>query len=349
MINEDIEKIKNRIKNIKNELKNTVVIPTHHYQRMEIVDIGDYKGDSLKLAKWSSSQLDAKYIIFCGVRFMAESAAILAKPYQKVIHPNLTAGCPLADFGEIGEIEYAWREITSIIEEEKIVPITYINSWIDLKAFTGVHNGVICTSSNAGTIFKWALNQGKKIFFTPDEHLGRYTAKQIGIKNEEIIVWEKDKKYGGCTPSKIIQAKVILWHGYCHVHTQFTSSHVKEMREKYPNGKIVVHPECKEEVTKLVDAVGSTEFIVSFVEKSEKGSIIIIGTEINLVNRLARDYPDRKIVPLHPSLCPNMFRITLNDVLYVLENLDKNERVINVDENKKKDALLALERMFKIT
>jgi quinolinate synthase len=334
-----------KIKTKKEELGEKLVILTHHYQRKDIVDLGDFSGDSFALSAKAANDKNAQYIIFCGVHFMAESAAILARPHQTVQIPDTDAGCWMADMADSVLLEKAWTEITGIVQEEKVIPLVYMNSDANIKAHCGRKNGIICTSSNAPKAFEWAYERGEKIFFFPDEHLGRNTGNALGIPKNEMIVWDPSKPFGGNSKENIKKAKVILWKGYCLVHTRFTPDQIKNMRKKHPDAKIVVHPECTQEVVALSDAVGSTSFIVNYVEKAKKRSTIIIGTEINLVERLGIEHDDKTIIPLKKSLCPNMFKINLENLLYTLENIGK-VNIIDVETRIKKDAKLALDRML---
>jgi len=337
-----IEKIQEK----KARLGKRMVFLAHHYQRMEIVDLSDFRGDSFGLSKIASEQKEAEFILFCGVHFMAESADILRQDGQVVIHPNVTAGCPLADMADINEVLHAWEIITGLCGKN-VVPVTYMNSRAVLKAFCGRNGGTVCTSTNATKVFDWAFNHGDKIFFFPDEHLGRNTALKKNIKGEKIIVWDPSKEMGGNSPESIKRAEVILWKGYCHVHTRFKPEDVVKARKKYPEARIVVHPECREEVVRLADADGSTEFIVKYTTSQPPGSTVIIGTEVNLVSRLARENPHRTVLELKRSLCPNMFRISLNHVLWTLDNIGR-VNLVHVPEDIKEDARIALERMLEI-
>ncbi|MBW1996989.1 MAG: quinolinate synthase NadA [Deltaproteobacteria bacterium] len=334
-----------KIRAIKDELGNELIILTHHYQRREIVELGDFKGDSLGLSQKAAADKSAKYIIFCGVHFMAESAAILAQDHQVVQIPDEEAGCWLADMVDICLVERAWDELTSILGPDALLPVVYMNSDADLKAFCGRHGGVVCTSSNAGDALRWGFSRREKVLFFPDQHLGRNSGNNLGMKPEEMIVWDPHEKLGGNSAEELRGAKLILWDGYCLVHTRFKVEHIEEMRERYPGAKIVVHPECTQEVVALADAVGSTSFIVKYVEKAPPGSTIVIGTEVNLVRRLAAEHPDKRIVELHKSLCPNMFKIDLDKLLWTLENLGK-VNVVQVPADIKRDAKAALERML---
>jgi quinolinate synthase len=337
-----------QIKAIKAELGKRLVILGHHYQRKEIVELSDFRGDSLGLSRDAAQQQDAEFIVFCGVHFMAESAAILARPYQIVQLPDLTAGCPMADMADIFQVEYAWRQIDKICSAENVTPVTYMNSTAELKAFCGRNDGVVCTSSNAGSVFDWAFKKTDKLFFFPDEHLGRNTANKKSIPKNKVIVWNLEEEMGGNTSKQIKEADVILWKGYCHVHTFFKPEHVLAIREKYPEAVIIVHPECVEEVVDMADADGSTGFIVKFVQEAKPGSTIVIGTEINLVSRLAMENPDKKIFELARSLCPNMYKINLRNLLWTLDNIGKIN-IVTVPEQIKTEAKVALERMLEIT
>lgn len=340
------EEIIDRIKNIKEKMGRNLIILGHHYQRPEIVFLSDYRGDSFGLSKKAAEQKEAEFIVFCGVHFMAESADILTDDRQIVHHPNLDSGCPMANMAEIDEVEYAWKQITSICGQKNIIPITYMNSKAALKAFCGRHGGCVCTSTNAMAVFQWAYTQREKVFFFPDEHLGRNTAKKIGISREEIILWDPEKELGGNKKEDIMRARLILWKGYCHVHTYFKTRHIREMRTKFPDAMIVVHPECIEEVVDMSDANGSTDFIVRYVNQAPEGSTVIIGTELNLIRRLAMENPKKKVFELARSLCGNMFKITIAHLLWTLENLGRLN-IINVPEQIKMDARIALDRMLR--
>ncbi|MBL6996280.1 quinolinate synthase NadA, partial [Desulfobacula sp.] len=290
---------------------------------------------------------NAKYIVFCGVHFMAESAAILAKNHQTVQIPDMNAGCWMADMADSYLVEKAWNDVTAIVGENIVTPLVYMNSDAFIKAHCGKNNGAVCTSSNASKAFEWAFKQREKVFFFPDEHLGRNTGNHLNIPANEMIVWDPEKPLGGNSEQDIKKAKVFLWKGYCLVHTRFTTDDIKAMRKSFPGAKIVVHPECTQEVVKASDAVGSTSFIVKYVAQSQPGSTIIIGTEINLIKRLAMEYPDKTILPLKDSLCPNMYKINLKNLLNCLENIGKTN-IVTVDETIKKDAFIALENMLNL-
>ena len=282
-----------RIRNLKENLGKELLILTHHYQRKEIIELGDFRGDSFGLSQKAAQSNEARFIVFCGVHFMAESAAILAQPHQTVQIPDLEAGCWMADMSEIQDVEKAWEGIVSLVGNGSVVPIVYMNSDAHLKAFCGHHGGAVCTSSNAEAAVRWGFTFGQKILFFPDQHLGRNVGNAMGLKPEEMIVWDPKQPLGGNAPEDIQRARLILWDGYCLVHTRFTVDHIRAMREKYPEARIVVHPECTQEVVALADACGSTGFIVKYVKEAPSGTMIIIGTEINLIHRLALEYPDK--------------------------------------------------------
>jgi quinolinate synthase len=344
----DDKKAIDQILSIKKELGQKLLILTHHYQRKEIVDLGDFRGDSFGLSQRAAADKDAQFIVFCGVHFMAESAEILSQPHQTVQIPALEAGCWMADMADMATVEKSWEELTAITGPNAVVPIVYMNSDAELKAFCGSHGGVVCTSSNAHAAFQWGFSQSEKIFFFPDHHLGRNTGNQMGMRAEEMIVWNPDEFLGGNTPESIKKAKVILWDGYCLVHTRFRVDHVVKMRKAFPDAKIVVHPECTQEVVELADAVGSTSFIVKYVEEAPSNGTIIVGTEVNLVNRLAIENPNKKVLDLHYSLCPNMFKINLKNLLWSLENIGK-VNVITIPEEIKSEARMALDRMLALS
>jgi quinolinate synthase len=341
----DDTKIIEKIQKIRADLGKKLIILTHHYQRTEIVDLGDYRGDSFGLSQTAAQDKDAEFIVFCGVHFMAESAAILARPHQTVQIPDPDAGCWMADMADIYQAEIAWQEVTAIVGENAVMPIVYMNSDAHIKAHCGKNGGTVCTSSNAHDAFQWAFSEREKIFFFPDEHLGRNTGNRMNIPQEEMILWHPDKPLGGHTPEIIKKARVILWEGHCLVHTRFTTDQMHKMQQDHPDAKIVVHPECTQEVVALADAVGSTSYIVKYVKEAPAGTTIIIGTEINLIERLAIEYPDKTILPLHNSLCPNMYKINPEKLLWTLENIGK-VNLVTVDEDIKADAQKSLDRML---
>ncbi len=339
-----------RIRAAKRNFDNRLLVLTHHYQRVEIVRMGDCVGDSYGLAKTAAQSPDAEYIVFCGVHFMAEAADILCKSSQKVYLPNPEAGCPMADMAPADLVYDVWDAIEKELGKGRIVPISYMNTSAELKAFTGKKGGLICTSSNAAAAFKWAFNRFDKIFFFPDQHLGRNTANKFGIPKDQIVLFDLEEADEQTDRKRLGKARVFLWPGHCYVHSKFKPEHVDHWRQTDGSVKIVVHPECSEEVVDKADAVGSTSFIVDYVEKAPSGSAIAIGTELNLVHRLAITNEDKKIFELSGDSCPmcaNMFRTTLADLCFTLENLETANRVV-VQEDIKADAKIALERMLEV-
>lgn len=344
------DELQKRIAEAKAKLGKKLTILAHHYQRIEVVGFGDHVGDSYGLSKIASEQKDVEYIVFCGVHFMAESADILTDESKHVFLPNPLAGCPMADMAEMADVLEAWKYLKQFGGDDVFMPISYMNTAAGLKAFTGRHGGLICTSSNAPGALAYGFSKREKLFFFPDEHLGYNTGINYGIKPEQMVIWDFSRENGGLTEEQIERAKIILWKGHCHVHTNFTVEHVHEFRKNYPDGKIVVHPETPHEVVKLADANGSTKFIVDYVENAPSGSTIAIGTEINLIHRMAKTYPDKDIFELSGQTCPvcaNMYRTTLNDLAYTLENLEDIKPIV-VPEPTRGEALLALEKMLEI-
>jgi len=341
-----------RIAARKKELGEKLLVLCHHYQQEAVYQFADMTGDSLKLAKHAAACKDKSYIVFCGVHFMAESADILTGNDQAVILPDLRAGCPMADMASLDEVSWAWKELASITDADRIIPVTYVNSSAAIKAFVGEREGSVCTSSNAERVLTWALERGDKVFFFPDEHLGRNSAIALGIQPDEIILWDRDEHLGGNSAEAIKRAKVILWNGYCTVHMQFNAAHVRMWRQKDPEVRIIVHPECRHDVVAGADGYGSTENIIKAVSSSKPGSKWAVGTEINLVNRLARLNPDKEIYSLSPfqCLCSTMYRIKPKYLLWVLDNLVQGEvkNQIRVDAETAKLAKIALDRMLEI-
>jgi len=341
-----------RICEVRARLGSRVVILGHHYQRDEVIRFADLRGDSFKLAAWAGKQKNAEFIVFCGVHFMAESADILSGAHQTVILPDLSAGCSMADMAELDQVETCWDDLQRVTGE-RIVPITYMNSSAAIKAFCGSHGGAVCTSSNAAAVLRWALDRCDKILFLPDQHLGRNTAYSLGFRLDEMSVWDPFEELGGNSEVQLRDSRIILWKGHCSVHQRFLPSHVAGVRAKYPGISVLVHPECRWEVTQLADSVGSTEHIIQHVSQSPAGSAWAIGTEIHLVNRLKMENPDRFIIPLDDCgcLCSTMFRVDASHLLWVLENLEEG-RVVNpiaVPADVAADARIALNRMLEIT
>jgi quinolinate synthase len=335
-------------------LGDKVVILGHHYQRDETVQFADFQGDSYQLSK-EGAKVAAKYIIFAGVHFMAESADILARPDQVVILPNLRAGCSMADMATLEQVETAWTELEDVLGTDPahhIMPITYMNSAANLKAFVGKNGGTVCTSSNAQASLAWAFAQREKIFFFPDQHLGRNTGKLMGIPLDKMVVWNPFKPYGGLTDQQIREAKIILWQGHCSVHQQFRPAHIDYWRKEHPDMNIIVHPECMMEVVDKADFSGSTAKIIQMIEAAPSGSKWAVGTEMHLVNRIKKQHPDKFITLLSPfsCLCSTMYRISPLDLADMLEGLVEG-RVMNqirVPEDIKHNAKLALDRMLAI-
>jgi quinolinate synthase len=338
-----------RIRAARAELGKDVVILGHHYQRDEVVKFADFRGDSLKLSQ-QAAEADGKFIVFCGVHFMAESADILRRDQQIVVLPDLNAGCSMADMAEIGQVETCWDELGSVLDTEKVVPVTYMNSTAAIKSFTGEHGGAACTSSNAAAVMKWAFARGEKILFLPDEHLGRNTGYRMGVPLDEMVVWDPCQELGGNSPADLRHAKIILWKGYCSVHQRFLPQHVEKVRRKHPGIRVIAHPECRFDVCQAADEIGSTEGIIKAIQASPAGSEWAVGTEIHLVNRLSRELKNHKVMSLDPSVCvcTTMFRITPQHLLWALENLAAGEIVnqISVDERTRHYAKLALDRML---
>jgi quinolinate synthase len=346
-----------RIAAARRALGDRVVVLGHHYQRDEVIRFADFRGDSYKLAQ-EAARTNAEYIIFCGVHFMAESADVLAHNGQQVILPDLNAGCSMADMAEIGQVEACWKQLVKLgITDELghgITPLTYMNSTAAIKAFCGERGGLVCTSSNAPSAFKWALQHNEKILFLPDQHLGRNTAFAMGIPLDECVVWDPFMLMGGTTLEKLRQAKVILWKGHCSVHQRFLPEHVDVIRLRHPGIQVIVHPECRWEVCQKADGVGSTEKLIKMIEDAPNGTKFAVGTEIHLVNRMGKEFArdNKLVVSLDDSgcLCTTMFRISPQHLCWVLENLLEGNVVnrIKVDEDVKLWSKVALDRMLEI-
>jgi quinolinate synthase len=350
-----------RIAEAKRTLGERVVILGHHYQRDEVIKFADYTGDSLKLARAAASRGTAEFIVFCGVHFMAESADILRAPHQKVLLPDLAAGCSMADMAAPDQLEMCWRELgemgvrTDAVENGRagVIPVTYINSSAAIKAFVGAHGGIVCTSTNARGIMTWAWERGEKLIMLPDQHLGRNTAAKMGVPLDQMVVWDPHEIWGGLKPEQVKAAKLILWKGHCSVHTRFTVPQIDAFRKKYPGGKVIAHPECTYDVVAAADESGSTEHIITAVRNSPPGSVWAVATEVHLVNRLRTEVePDKTVVTLDPfgCLCSTMFRVSPNHLLWILEGLVEGtiHNQITVPEDEKRDAKLALDRMLTV-
>ncbi len=351
-----------RIAAAKQTLGERLVILGHHYQRDEVIKFADFTGDSLKLARAAAGRGKAEYIVFCGVHFMAESADIVCAPHQKVVLPDLAAGCSMADMAAGDQLEMCWRELkemgvrldaTSEGEKAGVIPVTYINSSAEVKAFCGEHGGIVCTSTNAAAVMKWAWERGEKLLMLPDQHLGRNTAYTMGVSLDEIVVWDPNEIWGGLEPERVKAAKLIVWKGHCSVHTRFTVQQIAAFRQKYPDGKVIAHPECTFDVVQAADVSGSTEQIIKTVKSSPPGSVWAVATEVHLVNRLRNDVgADKTVVTLDPMgcLCSTMFRVSPNHLLWVLEGLVEGtiHNQITVPEPQKSFARLALDRMLQV-
>lgn len=348
----DDEDCDQRIIKARQTLGDRLVILGHHYQRDEVFKHADFSGDSLKLSR-EAAKSNAEYIVFCGVHFMAEVADIISRPDQIVLLPDLSAGCAMADMADLDQVERAWTELSSILDaEQSITPVTYINSAANLKSFCGKHGGVVCTSTNAQKIIEWSFAQREKVLFFPDQHLGRNTGVKMDIPLERMVTWDYDQPMGGLTPEAIRQAKIILWKGFCSVHQMFKPEQIENFRREAPNGKVISHPEASYEVCQLSDYVGSTEFIIKTITDSEPGSQWLVGTELNLVNRLHQTLADenKTVQFMSPMLCmcSTMFRIDPQHLAWVLENLVEGHVVnrISVAEDVASNARVALQRMF---
>jgi quinolinate synthase len=343
-----------RIAAAKATLGRRVVILGHHYQRDEVIAFADYVGDSYKLARQVGRHPDAESIVFCGVHFMAESADVLSGDHQQVILPDLAAGCSMADMAAPDQLEQCWADLTEMLGNSKVIPVTYINSAASIKAFCGEHDGVVCTSSNAAATLKWAWARGDKILFLPDQHLGRNTAYGMGVPLDQTAVWDPNEIWGGLEPDAVERARIILWKGHCSVHARFTVRQIENIRVQHPGIRVIVHPEVPWDVVQAADDSGSTEYIIKTVSESAVGSTWAVGTEIHLVNRLATQVqPDRTVFSLDQfgCLCSTMFRVSPNHLLWVLEGLVAGEvhnRIV-VPDAQKHWSKVALDRMLSIS
>jgi quinolinate synthase len=342
-----------RIAEARAKLGATTLLLGHHYQRDEVIRFADATGDSYKLSR-IATESDAKYIVFCGVHFMAESADILGHSGQQVILPDLNAGCSMADMAEISQVEACWEALEALGLDSETVPLTYMNSTAVIKAFCGERGGLVCTSSNARAAFEWAFERGKRILFLPDQHLGRNTGFEMGIPLSEMTVWDPWGLQGGQTKQSLAQSRIVLWKGHCAVHQRFLPSHVDAVRAKYPGIQVIVHPECRFEVCQKADALGSTERLIALVEQAPAGQMFAVGTEIHLVNRMARRFAEqgKKVITLDDTgcLCTTMYRISPAHLAWALENLVEG-RVVNriqVRTSVKRWAKVALDRMLEV-
>ncbi|MDX1623213.1 MAG: quinolinate synthase NadA [Gemmatimonadota bacterium] len=343
-----------RIRAAKAELGERLAVLVHHYQRDDVYRHADFTGDSFKLSR-QAADADPGFIVFCGVHFMAETAEILTRDDQLVVLPDLSAGCSMADMADIGQVEACWERLGEVLgtdPAERVMPVTYMNSSADLKAFCGRHGGIVCTSTNARSVLDWAFERRRQVLFFPDQHLGRNTGKAMGIPLEEMVLWRPTVDGGGVEPDEIERARILLWEGHCSVHNVFRAEHVHAFRETHPDGNVLVHPECRMEVVDLADVVGSTEVIRRTVEEAPTGSTWAIGTEIHMVNRLREQHPDKRITFLSPTvcMCATMYRIDQPHLAWALENLAAGHVVnrIEVDEETAGLARAALDRMLAV-
>lgn len=356
------DELADRINAVRAEMGSRLLILGHHYQQDEVIALSDLRGDSYQLSKMAADSQDCRYIAFCGVHFMAETADILANRPDKlaeragervtVVLPDMAAGCSMADMAASEQVEAAWQDLGEVIDTSDITPVTYINSAASLKAFCGRHGGIVCTSSNAAAVLKWAFARTSRVLFFPDQHLGRNTALKMGITNAQMPVWDPYVELGGNTEHALKDSRVILWKGHCSVHQMFRPEHVAQFRAKFPGIKILVHPECPQEVNDLADVSGSTGAIIRTVEQSPPGTKWAIGTELHLVNRLKHEHPEQEIHFLSPvvCMCATMYRIDLAHLCWSLENLAAGTpvNVIEVDPDVARWSLIALERMLEV-
>jgi quinolinate synthase len=342
-----------RIRTAKDTLGDRLLVLAHHYQRDEVYRWADASGDSFKLARFAADNAIATDIVFCGVHFMAESADVLTGPHQRVVLPDLNAGCSMADMADIDQVEEAWEAIGNIVDVARVIPITYMNSSAALKAFVGRHGGAVCTSSNARAVLEWALARGDRVLFFPDQHLGRNTGYDMGFGATDMRVWNPRLELGGLEERDVKEATLLLWKGHCSVHQRFRPEHIAAARAQYPGVEVIVHPETAHEVVALADRVGSTERILDWVEAAPPGAVMAIGTEVHMVQRLAASHPDKTIFTLDPLICPcsTMFRIDEPHLLWVLDHLVAGDIVnqIVVEPDTAEWARVALQRMLDIT
>jgi quinolinate synthase len=351
----DADELVARVAKARAKLGSKLIVLGHHYQREDIIQFADFRGDSFKLSQWAAEHGESEYIVFCGVHFMAEAADILSADYQKVVLPNMAAGCSMADMADPDDVYAAWEELEEAGFADKIIPVTYMNSAAALKAFCGRHGGIVCTSSNAAAVVKWAFDRGEKVLFFPDQHLGRNTGAKMGIPLDRMTLWNYNKPFGslgGMTMEELERSQVLLWQGHCSVHQRFTVGQIEAARQKYPDVHVVVHPECRYEVVQAADSNGSTEFIAQTIAKGAPGSVFAVGTEINLVSRLAHENPDKTVFCLDPVVCPcsTMYRIHPAYLAWTVEELAEG-RVVNriaVDEETAHYAKIALDRMLTV-
>ena len=336
-----------RIRASRRDLGSELLILGHHYQSDGVIELADHRGDSLELAR-AAAATPARLILFAGVHFMAETADILTAPSQTVILPDADAGCPMADLASIGEVEDAWKQLSDVMDvENEVIPVTYVNSSAEIKAFCGRHGGTVCTSSNAARIVEWALKRRPRLFFLPDRNLGGNVARSAGMKDDEILLWKAYQPLGDNSADSLKKAKVLLWNGHCHVHTRFTANQVADARRELPGARVLVHLECERDVVDASDGAGSTSWIIRQVEAAAPGDAFVIGTEISLVERLAKQYSHLTVKPLIRSRCPNMFRNSLQDMAWVLSRPGELN-VVRVADTVRGFAREALDRMMSV-
>jgi quinolinate synthase len=352
------EELNTLITDARAELGERLLILGHHYQRDEVVAWADVMGDSFGLSRIAADRSDAEFVVFCGVHFMAESADVLTGPHQKVVLPDLAAGCSMADMADIDQVNRAWKEIAIVMDSSTVIPITYMNSTAAIKSFVGEHGGAVCTSSNAAAVLTWALGsqqlpaQGEKLLFLPDQHLGRNTALAMGYEDADLAIWDPAKQLGGLSVEALERARILLWKGHCSVHQRFTVEQIEAFRARNPQGVVIVHPECSREVVDAADQSGSTDFIIKAVNALEAGSAVAIGTEVNLVHRIAASHPELRIELLEEEVCPcsTMSRIDLPHLAWVIDELRMGTIVnqVTVDTQTAQWAKVALDRMLAI-
>ena len=357
------EELSQRISAVRQQLGDELLILGHHYQQDEVIAHSDLRGDSYQLSQLAASHSDCRWIVFCGVHFMAETADVLANRPERlqqragqrvqVVLPDMAAGCSMADMAAIEQVEAAWQDLGEVLDTDQLIPVTYVNSAASLKAFCGRHGGIVCTSSNASAVMQWAFSKGERVLFFPDQHLGRNTSLQMGISLDQMPVWDPfDDDLGGNSEQQLRDSRVVLWKGHCSVHQMFTADHVHQLRESHPDIKILVHPECCQEVNDLADVSGSTGKIIETVRAAAAGTCWAIGTELHLVNRLKQEHPEQEIHFLSSvvCMCATMYRIDQAHLCWSLENLAAGTpvNVIQVDDETSRWALIALERMLAI-
>ncbi len=347
-----VEELEDRIRRARATLGDRLLILGHHYQQDEVIQFADLRGDSYKLAKMAADSRSCRWIVFCGVHFMAETADILTRPEVEVILPDLAAGCSMADMADSDSVEAAWNDLADVIDVDDLMPVTYINSAAELKAFCGRHGGIVCTSSNARAVLEWSFKRRKRVLFFPDQHLGRNTARAMGVPLDQMPVWNPAEPMGGNTEAALRASKVLLWRGHCSVHQMFRPSHVDQFRSQHPGVQVLVHPECQMAVVDKANLVGSTEFILKTVNEAPPGSTWAVGTELHLVNRLATENPDKTVLFLSPMvcMCATMYRIDVPHLAWSLENLVQGTptNVVRVPEETAHWARVALERMLEV-